>query len=103
MLEDENHSEEEKSEAEEERKIEDNMLEDNEDSNSSNHLLDQPGIVIDNQEEPSGNTLENEGGVKMREIESNEEDDKMKKAKSEIGDNVDNVGESVNQNLGEIL
>jgi len=101
MLEDQNHSsEEEKSRPEEERKVEeDNMLEDGEGS-SSNHLMEQSGIVvIDNQAEPSGNMLEKQEDAKMREIESKEgEDDKMKKA-SEIHDNVESG--AVKQDLGE--
>ena len=76
--------EDEESRLEEQRKIEDN--------------LEQPGNVIDNQDEPSGNTIENQEGVKVRERELKEKDDTMKKAR-EIRDNVGS-SEIVKQGLG---
>ena len=96
MLEDEKHPEEEDSQPEEQRKIEDNLVDNNEEA-SSNHLLEQPGNVIVNQDKPSSNTIENQ----VRERELKEEDDTMKKASvtSEVRDSVGS-GESVKQNLG---
>ena len=78
------------SQPEEQRKIEDNLVDNDEGAASSNHLLEEPRSVID-----SGNTIENQEGVKKIERELKEEDDMMKKA-SEIRDNVENV----KQNLG---
>ena len=75
MLEDENHSEEEEedSQPEDQRKIEDNLVDNDEGAASSNHLLEQPGNVIDKQADPSGNTLEHQEGVQVRERELKEE------------------------------
>ena len=100
MLEDENQSDEESSQPEKQRKIEDNLVDNNEEA-SSNHLLEQPGNVIVNQDEPSGNTIEHQEGVQVGETELKEEEDMMKKASvtSEIRASVGS-GESVKQNLG---
>jgi len=74
MLEDENHSEEEEdSQPEDQRKIEDNLVDNDEGAASSNHLLEQPGNVIDKQADPSGNTIEHQEGVQVRERELKEE------------------------------
>ena len=58
----------------------------------NNHLLEKP--EIQNQDEPSGNTIEKHESVKL-----GEKDDKMAKKASEIRDNVES--KAVKQNLGE--
>jgi len=68
-----------------------NML-DSDERTSSNHLLEKP--EIENQDEPSGNTIEKHESVKLGEI-----DDKMAKKASETRDNVES--KAVKQNLGD--
>ena len=86
MLKDENRSEE-KSQHEGDQS---NMLDS--EGAGNNNLLEKPGI--ENQDEPSGNTIEKHESVKLGEV-----DDKMAKKASEIRDNVES--KAVKQNLGD--
>jgi len=58
----------------------------------NNNLIEKP--EIENQDEPSGNTIEKHESVKLGEV-----DDKMAKKASEIRDNVES--KAVKQNLGD--
>ena len=88
MLKDENRSEENSQHESEEDQS--NMLDS--EGAVNNNLLEKP--EIENQDEPSGNTIEKHESVKIEEV-----DDKMAKKASEIRDNVES--KAVKQNLGE--